>query len=125
MQESIAVDLALTTYDDQLLTDLQLSIVKRAKHHDANTFYRLRSIPGVGKILALVLLYAIHDLHRFPRVQDFVSYCPWSNVRRNPLVNAWAPRAKRSAMPTSHGLFPKRLRCSCATTPQGKNAWLA
>jgi transposase len=46
-----------------------------AKHHDANVFYRLRSIPGVGKILALVLLYEIHDIHRFPRVQEFVSYC--------------------------------------------------
>ncbi len=39
------------------------------------TFYRLRSIPGVGKILALVLLYEIHNIHRFPRVQEFVSYC--------------------------------------------------
>jgi transposase len=35
----------------------------------------LRSIPGVGKILALVLLYEIHDIHHFSRVQDFVSYC--------------------------------------------------
>ena len=32
-------------------------------------------MPGIGKILALVLLYEIHDIHRFPRVQDFVSYC--------------------------------------------------
>lgn len=37
-------------------------------------FYRLRSIPGVGKILALVMLYEIHDINRFPRVQDFCSY---------------------------------------------------
>jgi transposase len=35
----------------------------------------LRSIPGVGKILALVLRYEIHDIRRFPRVQAFVSYC--------------------------------------------------
>jgi transposase len=75
VQKSIEVDLALITYYDQLLTDLELSIVKNAKHHDANTFYRLRSVPGVGKILALVMLYEIHDIHRFPRVQDFVSYC--------------------------------------------------
>jgi transposase len=32
-------------------------------------------VPGIGKILSLVLLYEIHDVHRFPRVQDFVSYC--------------------------------------------------
>ncbi len=32
-------------------------------------------MPGIGKILALVILYEIHDIDRFPRVQDFVSYC--------------------------------------------------
>ena len=42
---------------------------------DAYSWYRLRSIPGVGKILGLILLYEIHDIKRFPRVQDFVSYC--------------------------------------------------
>jgi transposase len=49
--------------------------VKTAKPHDAHTFSRLHAIPGGGKILALVLLYDIHDVHRFPSVQDFVSYC--------------------------------------------------
>src|ERR671923_2981783 len=62
VQKTIEVDLALITYYDQLLTDLELTIVKSAKQHDANTFYRLRSVPGVGKILALVLLYEIHDI---------------------------------------------------------------
>jgi hypothetical protein len=75
VHKRLAVDLGLMTYDDQLLTDLERSIVKSAKQHDANTFYRLRSIPGVGTILALVLRYAIHDIHRFPRVQDVVSDC--------------------------------------------------
>jgi len=36
--------------------------------------HRLRSVPGIGKILALVILYEIHDINRFPTVQDFVSY---------------------------------------------------
>jgi transposase len=75
IQKSIAVDLTLIDTYDRLLTDLELDLVKTAKAHDAQTFYRLRSIPGIGKILALVLLYAIHDIHRFPRVQEFVSYC--------------------------------------------------
>jgi transposase len=35
----------------------------------------LQSVPGIGQILALVLLYEIQDIARFPRVQDFVSYC--------------------------------------------------
>ena len=35
----------------------------------------MQSVPGIGEILALVLLYEIQDIRRFPRVQDFVSYC--------------------------------------------------
>jgi len=75
VQKSIEVDLALIGYYDPLLTDLELHIVKTAKQHDAQTLYRLQSVPGIGKILSLVLLYEIHDIQRFPRVQDFVSYC--------------------------------------------------
>jgi transposase len=32
-------------------------------------------VPGIGKILSLVLLYDIHDIDRFPTGQDFVSSC--------------------------------------------------
>ena len=32
------------------------------------------TIPGIGQILSLTLLYEIHDIGRFPSVQDFVSY---------------------------------------------------
>jgi transposase len=31
-------------------------------------------VPGIGKMLSLVLLYAIHAIARFPRVQDLGSY---------------------------------------------------
>jgi transposase len=34
----------------------------------------LQTVPGLGKILSLVRLYEIHDIDRFPRVQDCVSY---------------------------------------------------
>lgn len=34
----------------------------------------LKSIPGVGRILGLVMLYEIEDIARFPREQDFASY---------------------------------------------------
>jgi hypothetical protein len=37
--KSIEVDLALITSYDQLLNDLELSIVKAAKHRDAHTLY--------------------------------------------------------------------------------------
>jgi transposase len=75
VQKSLEVDLALIGHYDQLRRDVELSIGRTAKHHDANTLSLLRTVPGIGDILSLVLLYAIHDIQRFPRVQDFVSYC--------------------------------------------------
>src|SRR6266545_5878893 len=75
VQKSVEVDLALMDYYDQLLSDVELAIVQTAKQHNAQTLYRLQSVPGIGKILSVVLLYEIHDMTRFPRVQDFVSYC--------------------------------------------------
>ena len=73
MRKSIAVDLALLERYDALLTDLELYLVRQAKQHDAQAFHRLRTIPGVGKVLALTILYEIHDVRRFDRVQQFAS----------------------------------------------------
>jgi len=75
VRKSIETNLALVDEYDRLLSDLELHLTETAKVHDVHAFYRLRSVPGIGKILALVLLYEIQDIHRFPRVQDFVSYC--------------------------------------------------
>src|SRR4029450_5015223 len=74
-QKSLAVDLALITYDDALLRDVELTIVKTAKHHDAQTLYLRQTVPGIGTSLSLVLLYDIPQIDRFPRGQDFASYC--------------------------------------------------
>src|ERR671919_1302896 len=75
VHKSIEVDLALIGHYDSLLRDLEWSVLTTAKEHHTNTLYLLRRVPGIGEILSLVLLYEIHDIHRFPRVQDLVSYC--------------------------------------------------
>jgi transposase len=74
VRKSIEADLLLIDHYDELLTDLELHLVHTAKIHDADTFYRLRSVPGIGKLLALVLLYEVHAIGRFPAVGDFLSY---------------------------------------------------
>ena len=74
VRKSIEVDLALLERYDSLITDLELTIVREAKRHDGDAFHRLRSVPGIGKVLALTILYEIHDITRFDRVQEFASY---------------------------------------------------
>src|SRR5215510_10073830 len=75
VRKTIAVDLSLINHYDQLLGEVELYLTRSAKVHDVQTFARLQSVPGIGQTLALVLLYEIQDIRRFPRVQDFVSYC--------------------------------------------------
>src|SRR5215470_16446110 len=75
VRKSIEVDVALIDHYDKLLGEVELYITRTAKLHDVQTFTRLQSVPGIGQILALVILYEIQDIARFPRVQDFVSYC--------------------------------------------------
>jgi transposase len=75
VQKGIDVDLALMNHDDHLLRDMELTVLNTAKQHNTNTLYLLRPVPGIGEILSRVLRYDIHDSHRCPRVQAFVSYC--------------------------------------------------
>jgi transposase len=74
VKRSIQTDLALIDAYDQQIGELELYLAGHAKIDDGNTFHRLRSIPGVGKILAMILLYEIHDISRFADVGQFLSY---------------------------------------------------
>ena len=81
-KKSLAVDLALITSYAERLRDVELTIVTTANHHDANTRYLLQTVPGIGTILSLVLLYDIHQIDRFPRVQDVLSSCRLGKCRK-------------------------------------------
>jgi transposase len=53
---------------------VELYLCRQVKLHDQDNFYRLRSIPGIGKVLAMTIVYEMHDIDRFERVQNFASY---------------------------------------------------
>lgn len=74
VRRSVELDLALVDQLDDEIRRVELYLSRHAKVDDPNTYYRLRSISGVGKILALMLLYEIHDIRRFPKVGNFLSY---------------------------------------------------
>jgi len=71
---NVEVDLALIDAYDEQIGRLESYLIKTAKVDDAQAYARLQSIPGVGKVLALVLLYEIHDIRRFAEVGHFLSY---------------------------------------------------
>ena len=82
VQKSIDLDLDRIDFYDTQLSKLEWYLKQTAKTVDRNTIIRLKSIPGIGDILSLVLLYEIHSIERFERVQDFVSYCRLVKCKR-------------------------------------------
>jgi len=73
-QKSIEADLHLLDVYHRVLLDLESEIKRQAKHHDPVSYHLLQTISGVGPILALVILYEVHDINRFPKVGNFISY---------------------------------------------------
>ena len=122
VRKTIEVDVSLIDHYDKLLGEVELYITRTAKTHDAQTS-RLQSVPGIGQILALVILYEIQDITRFPRVQDFVSRLPFSEVRQGveQQTAGYHPRARRSAMCTYAGRLRKRRSSSYGTINPAKH----
>jgi transposase len=74
VRTTVEVDLALIADYDTRIRQVEWHVLQSAKAHDATTLHLLRTIPGIGKILSLVILYEIHDIRRFPTSQKFCSY---------------------------------------------------
>jgi transposase len=74
VQKSAAADLAVIDQLDVVIADLELYLTRTAKIDSVQTYHRLQTIPGVGKLLALILLYEMHEAQRFDSAGQFLSY---------------------------------------------------
>jgi transposase len=74
VRQTIAADLALADHYEVVIGELELAVLRQARVHDPNALALLCSVPGIGKVLALTILYEIHEISRFPSVRDFASY---------------------------------------------------
>jgi transposase len=74
VRQSIAMDVAMIDHLDVQIADVELYLKRTVKVEDPHSYFLLQTIPGVGPILALVLLYEIHQIGRFQDAGDFLSY---------------------------------------------------
>lgn len=74
VRQMVELDLTVITHLDEQLRVLEQDLALKAQAHDAGAYHLLRSVPGIGRILALVILYEVEDIHRFPTLGQFVSY---------------------------------------------------
>jgi len=74
VQRNVEMDLQLVAFFDQEISQVERFIEQQAKHHNARDLKLLRTIRGIGRILALAILYEVGDIDRFDTVQQFASY---------------------------------------------------
>ena len=97
---AIQADLTMIDAFNRLIKPLEGQIEKIAYLHDPNNLYLLKTIPGVGLILALTILYEVHDIRRFKTVQRFCSYARLIRPEKES-DGKWAGKSnKKSATPT-------------------------
>jgi transposase len=57
----------------QKIRELEKAIRKKVKLK--KEFHYLKTVPGIGDILALTIMLEVGDINRFPKVGNFTSYC--------------------------------------------------
>ena len=74
VQASVDLDLDLVTFFDKELKKIEWKLKKHTQKFNSKEFSLLKTVPGIGDILALTILYEIGEISRFPSVQKFASY---------------------------------------------------
>jgi transposase len=74
-QIALQNDLAMVRHFDQQIFQLEEELQRQTKKVACREFALLQTVPGIGESLGLTILYEIGDIHRFPSVKDFLSYC--------------------------------------------------
>lgn len=71
-----SMDLNLNIIDTMVheIYKIEHYVKLKAQYQKGSDFHILKSFPGIGKILALTILYEVGDIQRFGRVQQFASY---------------------------------------------------
>jgi len=74
VQKNIDLDMDILDCYAQQLSKVEWYIQQQAKQHNPKHFQLLKSIRGIGPILALTIIYEIGSIDRFVSVQKFASY---------------------------------------------------
>ena len=82
IQRSIELNLDIIDFFDPELNRIEREIRARAKEYDRTTHNLLLTVPGIGDMMSLVILYEIGDINRFESPQNFSSYSRIVNCER-------------------------------------------
>jgi transposase len=75
LKMTVETDLALIREYDRQIDRLERVIMASARKERWKDLHVLLSVPGIGKVLAMTMLYEIGYIERFDTHQQFASYC--------------------------------------------------
>ena len=74
LQMAVTSDMAVVRSYDKQIRFIEKELEKQVKKIFERDYKLLQTVPGVGRILALSILFEMDAVSRFPTVKDFVSY---------------------------------------------------
>jgi len=80
---SLSRDLEQIESLDDLIRKLEKEALKKAVYHDNSALRLLKTVPGIGHILAMTILYETHIIKRFSTPQKYSSYSRVVKVERS------------------------------------------
>jgi transposase len=75
LRRNIELNLDLIDFFDPKLNKIERAIRAQAKEYNRTMHNLLLTMPGIGDMMSLVILYEIGDINRFASAQKFSSYC--------------------------------------------------
>ena len=81
VRKSIEADMELLDVYHGVLLQRERQVLQQARHHDPVLLGLLRTVPGIGKILALVMIYEIHSHPPLPQRRGFHLLLPPGQTR--------------------------------------------
>lgn len=119
-QLSVRSNLAIAEAFDLVISQLEKEIMKLATEHDGMSLTLLRTIPGIGEVLSLTILYEIENIERFKRVQDFVSYARLVKSARESNGKRYGSNGKKIGNAHLKWAFMEAAVCYLKGNPPGQ-----
>lgn len=120
---SMQLDLTLIDVYDRELKQVEWFIFKHARACDPQSLALLRTVPGIGEILSLVILYEIHTIDRFETVQRFASYSRLVKCQRESAGKSYGTSGKKIGNAYLKWAFSEAAVLFLRNNPDGQ-AWL-
>ena len=120
---TIEADLAMINALTEQITCLEKKLVEMARFDDPGTFFRLRAVPGIGDILALVILYEIGELSRFRTAGEFLSYARLVPGQHTSAGKNYGSPGKRQGNPHLKWAFSEAVSLVLRESPTVKSAF--